>query len=52
MTTSKKYVIESKGFNYASKSLLSKKEELNKMIEEMAVKYNMTIEDVKKELSK
>ena len=52
MRNSKKYVIESLGFNYASKSLLSKKELLNKMIQEMAVKYNMTIEEVKQELNK
>ena len=48
MTTAKKeYVIESKGWDYASKSLQRKKDALNEMIKEIAKESNMTIEEVK-----
>ena len=46
-TLKKEYIIESKGFNYVSNSIDRKKEKINKMIKEMSVEYNMSIEEVK-----
>jgi len=42
-----KYIIESKGFNYADKSLSKKEIEIKKMIDEIAIIHKITVEEVK-----
>jgi len=46
------YVIKSKGWNYAAKSLAEKKEEFNRMVREMAIKYGVTDQEILKQLNK
>tara|TARA_R110000782_G_C14523634_1_gene381401 strand:- start:136 stop:294 length:159 start_codon:yes stop_codon:yes gene_type:complete len=50
MKNKKKYIIESKGFNYAKNSIEDKKQQIKEMLEAMAKKYNISIEDIKKKL--